>query len=198
MKRLEFAAVQRYTLFSPNHVGNDAAILSATARQLIREGHVVRMYTEQEFLLRELRGSCVFTMMRSGAAVRKLEQMEEKGLLAINPASGIRNCSRERMTFLLLGNQIAYPESMAYDTDVSVAGRISEEFAPCWVKRADFHAIHREDVSYVRHLAELQEILIEYALRGIRRVVISKHLPGDLIKFYGVAGSGFFSLVLSV
>ncbi len=192
MKGLEFAAVQRYALFSPNHVGNDAAILSDTARQLTKAGHVVRMYTEQEFLLRELRESCVFTMMRSGAAVRKLEQMEQKGRLAINAASGIRNCNRERMTFLLLGNQIPYPESIACDTDGSFAGQVPEHFTPCWVKRADFHAIHREDVSYVRHLAELQDILIEYALRGIGRVVISRHLPGDLIKFYGVAGSGFF------
>ncbi|MCC8188771.1 MAG: hypothetical protein LIP08_15080 [Bacteroides sp.] len=192
MKGLEFAAVQRSALFSPNHVGNDAAILLDTARELTQAGHVVRMYTEQEFLLKELCEPCVFTMMRSGAAVRKLEQMEQNGLLVINPASGIRNCSRERMTFLLLESQIAYPESIACDTNVSVAGRISEDFTPCWVKRADFHAIHREDVSYVRHLVELQEILIEYALRGIRRVVISRHLPGDLIKFYGVAGSGFF------
>ena len=30
------------------------------------------------------------------------------------------------------------------------------------------------------------------ALRGIERVVINEHLKGDLVKFYGVAGTDFF------
>jgi hypothetical protein len=32
----------------------------------------------------------------------------------------------------------------------------------------------------------------EYALRDIQRVVINEHLEGDLVKFYGVAGTDFF------
>ncbi len=194
MKAVEFAAIQRYAIFSPNHVGNDAAILSDTARELTSEGHTVHLYTEQEFLLNELSEKYVFTMMRSNATVRKLQQEEDRGVLALNSASGIRNCYRERMTNLLLEHRVAFPESQAFDTDtpLSVQEEYEKDFCPCWVKRADFHAIHREDVSYVRNRNELQGILIEYALRGIGRVVVSKHLPGDLIKFYGVQGSGFF------
>ncbi|MDE6627791.1 MAG: hypothetical protein K2K36_00315, partial [Muribaculaceae bacterium] len=60
------------------------------------------------------------------------------------------------------------------------------------IKRVDFHAMHNEYVRYVRHAEEAQEILSEYALRGIRRAVINKHLVGDLIKFYGVDGTDFF------
>jgi len=65
-------------------------------------------------------------------------------------------------------------------------------FTSCWIKRSDFHAIHREDVAYARHPEEVQGLLAEYALRGIDRVVINEHLDGDLIKFYGVAGASFF------
>ena len=52
--------------------------------------------------------------------------------------------------------------------------------------------MHKEDVSYVRHPEEAQEVLQEYFLRGIRRAVINRHLPGDLIKFYSVRGTPFF------
>lgn len=58
--------------------------------------------------------------------------------------------------------------------------------------------MHKEDVSYVRHPEEAQEVLQEYFLRGIKRAVINKHLVGDLIKFYGVQGHSVFLLVLSV
>ena len=52
--------------------------------------------------------------------------------------------------------------------------------------------MHKEDVSYVRHAEEAQEVLQEYFFRGIKRAVINKHLVGDLIKFYGMYGSPFF------
>ena len=65
-------------------------------------------------------------------------------------------------------------------------------FSSCWIKRGDFHAMHKEDVSYCRHIEEAQDMLQEYWLRGIRRAVINRHLEGDLIKFYGVSGQPFF------
>jgi len=34
--------------------------------------------------------------------------------------------------------------------------------------------------------------LKEYAIRGITTAVINEHLVGDLVKFYGVAGTDFF------
>ena len=52
--------------------------------------------------------------------------------------------------------------------------------------------MHKEDVSYVRHPEEAQEVLQEYFLRGIKRAVINRHLVGDLIKFYGVRDTPFF------
>lgn len=52
--------------------------------------------------------------------------------------------------------------------------------------------MHKEDVSFVRHPQEAQEVLQEYFLRGIKRAVINRHLEGDLLKFYGVADTGFF------
>ena len=194
MKSLTIAGIQRYSLFSPNHVGNDAAIFSAVGQYLTENGHRVKMYTEQEFLTDSLQGERhVFTMMRSKASVRKLQKLQSEGVIAVNSGFGIENCTRERMTRLLLGNQVAHPKSLLCDTDENLPLEWMEvNFQPCWVKRADFHAIHREDVTYVRTAEEIRDVIAEYALRGIERVVINEHLKGDLIKFYGVAGSDFF------
>ena len=97
------------------------------------------------------------------------------------------------MTRILMGHNIPYPDSLMVDTDEVVKGKlIKAGFTRCWIKRGDFHAMHKEDVSYVRHPEEAQEVLQEYFLRGIKRAVINKHLVGDLIKFYGVSGSRFF------
>ena len=193
MKSYTFAGIQRYSLFSPNHVGNDAAIFSAVAQYLEENGHRVNLYTEQEFLTNPLNEKFVFTMMRSKAAVRNLQKVERKGVVAVNSAFGIENCTREQMTALLLKHQVPHPESLIWDVheDLTVSP-IESESEPCWVKRADFHAIHKEDVTYIRTCSELREVMAEYALRGIERVVINKHLAGDLIKFYGVSGTGFF------
>ena len=34
-----------------------------------------------------------------------------------------------------------------------------------WIKRGDLYAMHKEDVTYVRHPEEAQEVLQEYFLR---------------------------------
>ena len=61
-----------------------------------------------------------------------------------------------------------------------------------WVKRGDFHTMHKEDVTYVRHPEEAQEVVQEYFLRGIKRAVVSRHIEGELLKFYGVYGTPWF------
>ena len=93
----------------------------------------------------------------------------------------------------MLGNGIPYPESLIVNTDENIKGMLKKSgFKSCWIKRGDFHAMHKEDVSYVRHPEEAQEVLQEYFLRGIKRAVINVHLEGDLVKFYGVKGTNFF------
>lgn len=190
---MQIAGVTRHTLFSPNHIGNDAAIFSAVAHLLNDAGFEVNYYTEQEFLVNDISEQVVFTMLRNEQAVSKLQQMEQNGVVVVNSGFGIQNCTRERMTTLLLEKNVPHPESLIVSTTEKVTTYPSgKEIDLCWVKRADFHAIHREDVTYVRNTKNLHEIMAEYALRDIKRVVINEHLKGDLVKFYGVAGTSFF------
>ena len=193
MAEIEIAGIMRAGAYSPNHIGNDAAIFNATAEQLRKRGYVVNIYSEEQFNAGEIKEDVVLNMCREQASIAKLQRMEDAGKLIINSGYGIENCTRERMTRILLGNGIPYPDSLIVNTDEVIKPLLKKSgFKSCWIKRGDFHAMHKEDVSYVRHPEEAQEVLQEYFLRGIKRAVINVHLTGDLVKFYGVKGSPFF------
>lgn len=193
MSEIKIAGVMRAGAYSPNHIGNDAAIFNATAEELRKRGYTVNVYSEEQFRKGLMGEDVIVNMCREAASIGLLQKMEDEGKLVINSGYGIENCTRERMTRLLLGHGIPYPESLIVNTNEAVIPELRRAgFEACWIKRGDFHAMHKEDVSYCRHPEETQEVLKEYFYRGIRRAVINKHLEGDLIKFYGIAGSTFF------
>ena len=179
--------------YSPNHIGNDAAIFNAAAVQLRKRGCEVSVYSEEQFRNSDIEEDIVLNMCREQDSIRKLISLEEKDKLVINSGYGIENCTRERMTRMLVGNGIPYPESIIVNTNEDVRPELERAaFGACWIKRGDFHAMHKEDVSYCRHIEEAQEVLHEHFYRGIGRAVINRHLVGDLVKFYGVSGQPFF------
>ena len=193
MSEITIAGIRRGNQFSPNHIGNDAAIFSLTAEQLRTKGYRVNEYTESDLLTKEISENVLIDMVRDWYSIRKLQQLEDSGRLVINSGYGIENCTREKMTRMFMAAGIPYPRSIILRTDEEPDDALEEAgFDHCWIKRSDFHAIHREDVTYVRHLEETKSILKEYALRGIETAVINEHLAGDLVKFYGVSGTDFF------
>ena len=193
MSNIRIAGIMRAGAYSPNHIGNDAAIFNAVAEQLRKRGCEVNIYSEDQFNAGAVTEDIILNMCREQASIARLQALEDKGCLVINSGYGIENCTRERMTRLLLGNGVPYPDSLIVNTNENVTEEIREAgFTSCWIKRGDFHAMHKEDVSYCRHPDEAQDILHEYFYRGIRRAVINRHLVGDLIKFYGIQGQPFF------
>ncbi len=190
---IEFAGIKRGLQFSPNHTGNDGAIFSLVGTELLKLGCSVKEYTEDELLAGKVNESFIFTMARSKESVRMLQQLEVEGRFVMNSAFGIEQCYRTNMTLGITNSNIPYPESRIVPTDAP-ADEVFNELGGknFWIKRGDFHAIHKEDVTFVRNNADGNEILAEYAVRGIEEAVISKHLYGDLVKFYGVRDSGFF------
>ncbi len=193
MADIKIAGIMRAGAYSPNHIGNDAAIFNAAADQLRKRGCEVNIYSEEQFNASEIKEEIIVNMCREQRSIQRLQQLENEGRLVINSGFGIENCTRERMTRILVGNNIPYPESLIVNTnEVAVGALKNAGFSQCWIKRGDFHAMHKEDVSYVRHPEEAQEVLQEYFLRGIKRAVINTHLVGDLVKFYGVQGTPFF------
>lgn len=193
MAEIKIAGIMRAGAYSPNHIGNDTAIFNATAEQLRKRGCLVNVYSEDQFNAQGVDEPVILNMCREWDSIKKLQELEDEGRIVINSGYGIENCTRERMTRILMGNGIPYPDSLIVNTNENVKSQLKKSgFKSCWIKRGDFHAMHKEDVSYVRHVDEAQEVLQEYFLRGIKRAVINVHLDGDLVKFYGVKDTPFF------
>lgn len=193
MAEIKIAGIMRAGAYSPNHIGNDAAIFNIVADQLRKRGCEVNVYSEEQFISGAVTEGIILNMCREQRSIALLQQHEDAGALVVNSGYGIENCTRERMTRILLGSNIPYPDSLMVNTDEAIRESLARAgFTQCWIKRGDFHAMHKEDVSYVRHPEEAQEVLQEYFLRGIKRAVINRHLEGDLIKFYGVQDTPFF------
>lgn len=193
MSDIRIAGVMRAGVFSPNHIGNDAAIFNLVAEQLRKRGCTLDVYSEEQFDKAEIKERFILNMCRRKRSIERLQQMEDNGAVVVNSGYGIQNCTRERMARILRGCGIPYPETFIVETDEKVKDRlVKADFNACWVKKGEGHTMHREDVAFARHPQEAQELVQEFFLRGIRKAVINRHVPGDLVKFYGVANTNFF------
>ena len=190
---IKIAGIKRENQYSPNHIDNDTAIFNLVVEHLKKSGYEVSEYSENDFLeSSSINAEIIFNMARDKKSIRKLQQLEDEGKLVVNSGYGIENCMREKMTRLLISNQIPHPHSIIVSTNKPLPVETGQMLSNCWIKRGDFHAVLRTDVCYTKNREEAENTLNEYALRGIDTAVINEHLTGDLIKFYGVADTGFF------
>ena len=95
MKQNKIAGIVRGNCYSPNHVGNDAAVFNETIRHIELAGYEVTTYTEEDVLNREVLEPVIFTMARSKEVVEKLKEYENRGAVVVNSGYGISNCTRE-------------------------------------------------------------------------------------------------------
>ena len=192
MSKLTIAGIRRENQFSPNHIGNDAAIFSLTVQHLRNLGCEVNEYIESDLIVRDFTEPAIFNMVRNWTSIHKLQQMEDQGYTVINSGYGIENCTREKMTRLLMSNNISHPASLILPTDEDPTEALEKAgFFNSWIKRGDFHAIHRKtSPTIIRKKPKL--ILKEICYPWHQNAVINEHLVGDLVKFYGVTGTDFF------
>lgn len=190
---MKIAAVLRDGTFSPNHIANDAAILHDTAAELRKKGFVVNVYSEYQFVGSKIDEDIILAMCRGRKAVEKLQRLEDQGRIVVNSGYGIENCIRMFMIPTLKDAKVAMPDSMLVETDVDVRRVLKDSgYDAAWVKIADDHLHHLEDVARCRHVEEVQEILHEFFFRGIRKALVSKVVEGKRVRFYGVASQGWF------
>lgn len=187
-EKIRLLGVSRGNEYSPNHVGNDAAIFQGTAHELEKKGFDVVICPEKQFVEENLEADIIFDMARDRATINRLKELEDKGALVVNSAYGIDNCVRKEMTELLIANGVPHPESFIIPTD----GAFTPDVFPCWIKRGNSHAIVKEDVVYVECKEEAEHVMTDFRRRGIPVAVVNEHLVGDLVKFYGVLGTDFF------
>lgn len=184
--KLRVVGIRRAQRFSPNSVERDAAICQAVADCLGRQGYNVSLHSEEAFTPSLAQGAAaVFSMARGTETVAALERLSTP---VVNPVAGLRNVRRGDMTRIFAEAGIPMPRSWMVRTD----GTLPDVDCPCWLKRTDECAQASGDVVYAHGRDELAAAMRRFADRGLREAVVCEHLPGDLVKFYGVKGTGFF------
>jgi hypothetical protein len=179
--------VYRELAHSPGRETDDAEILRATAEELRARGYDVSLKAPDELPVSPSAGEIppfLFVMCEQVSIVERLAEWERAGARIVNRPSGIRNTDRERTIALFTRHGVPLPDSSLVETASSRAAFPG----PCWIKRGDVHATHEEDVVFAGDEDALLEGLARLSARGIPRAVVQRHLAGDLVKFYGVAG----------
>lgn len=180
---MRYLGVSRAELYSPNRVSGDAAVFRAVAAQLERHGHEVIFINEQDITAIPDDIDGIFQMARSREALDILAQAK---VPVTNSAQAVLNCARAAQVRLLKCNGLI-PESLICPTSGVPA---VWNFYPCWIKRADSHAVDKDDVQFIQDASELETAIHGFAERGIKECVLQNHARGWLVKFYGVRGSG--------
>ena len=179
--------IYRETSHSPGREGDDEAILNATAARLERMGFDValcRPDAADAALHRP--GACIFSMCERHEIVEALRRARHGGAMIVNPPDAVLNTYRHRTLDLFTRAGISAPPGRLVATDPTTP----PPDMPVWIKRYDFHATQPGDVLRAATAAEWRAALGRFAGRGIPFVVIQNHVPGDLIKFYGVRRPG--------
>jgi len=187
---LDCWGIYRELAHSPGRETDDAEILRATARKLEEKGFRVHLKTAEEIVESGAEPPPVFlfVMCERLGILARLEHWQARGVCQINSAGAIRNTYRDRMLPLFEKNRVSFPASVLVPTELPIPreAAFDESSAGCWVKRGDVHATQAGDVVFAPDPATLARALSEMRGRGIERAVLQEHVPGDLIKFYGV------------
>lgn len=180
----KIVTIARDTADSPNMVANDAAILECITQELQALGAEVT-HPETELLPADTDIIC--HMSRTPGILQRLSKAEEEGVIVINSADAVKNCSRLKMTQALADADVPQPEFILIES----LDELDALPYPAWIKRADGWSCHKEDVCYAASSKEAKEIFTRMQNRGIDQCIHFKHIEGDIIKFYAV-GEDYF------
>lgn len=193
---MTFVGISRNEQFSPGRQSGDAAIFKGVVDAIESEGYdVVRL--SESILIKEgipegLSLGGIFHMTRSEEALSILDKTKDESIPIVNLPSAVRSCRRVVQTEKL-SKSIDFPESIILNLDYNRSIPESWNIFPCWVKRGDAHSIESNDVQYATSSEKCNSVLSDFFERGIHSAVLQAHVRGNIVKFYGVRGCGFFN-----
>lgn len=190
--KYELISIYRAERYSPNSVERDKAIMDAVCEKLgtrytIYKTREEDIETEGMPLMQRLPDAhlphssaplLVLSMARSQKALDILTQMEAEGARVINRPQPVLNATRSAI------------DRMMRENDFPCAPLHGDH--GWWIKRGDEAAQEKGDVRFAANEKERDIITEEFRKRGITDIVTTAHVDGDLVKFYGVAGTAFF------
>lgn len=172
--------IYRELAHSPGRIDDDRAILESVGETLAARGFDVELFApDAEF---DTHFANIFAMCERGPILERLRNAEKTGSIIVNSPDAIRNTYRHRMVELFVRHRVSAPASQIVASDASKP----QPPTSVWLKRYDFHATEAHDVMYAASEEGWREALQGFAKRGIPFVVAQEHVPGDLVKFYGV------------
>lgn len=184
---MKIVGISRSKCFSPNSEDRDKAIFDNVTLNLERSGYSVETYSE-DYLPKISDSDFIFSMGRSLSTLSLLSTLEQNGCTIINSPSALCLLSRTKIRETCRLLEIKTSESLNPNGNITISSLVF----PCWLKRNDACSQAANDVSFIRNLQELKEQIQLLESRGITDWSVSTHVAGDLIKFYGVAGTDFF------
>lgn len=173
--------VYRDPLFSPNSVEKDAAIISRVG-ELMAECGSETLNIDEKRLTQECDADVFLSMGRFPETLRVLKEKERDGALVVNAPSGVERCNRRVVDTLMRRNGV--PSAPLFSGETNSCGY--------WLKRADVSAQSAADVVFAGDKRKLFEAMERFKARGVEDVLVTEHVKGDVVKFYGVAGTCFF------
>ena len=171
----------------------DEAIFKALLMELALQGRAVRSIDEEALPDSLVDADLVVSMGRAADTLRCLAELETRGVPVLNSPTALLRNTRSHLDALACSVGVGV-RSVGNTTDVA---RIEQVVGyPLWLKRGDATAQSVGDVRFVTDRAQLSEGLHFLADNGCTDFVAMEHVEGDLVKFYGVAGTPFFHCTL--
>ncbi len=173
---MKVIAIQRDPIYSPNSVDKDKKILYEVANRI--DGTVIAENTLNNYSLCNC--DIILNMGRLPKTIDLLKNINNKHTLIINPPQAIENCNRATLNSIMKAHNLPFPPSTGNNG--------------YWLKRADEVAQNENDIVFCKDKLILQKEKQAMLQRGITKTIVQAHIKGDLIKFYGVANTDFFSV----
>jgi len=197
MKPLAMLGIYREQIFSPGKIEDDAAIMDATVEELSRRGWEVAALRAEALSSSRPRPENVLSMAQSDRVLNILKEWTGQGTRVINTVQSVRNCYRKPLTHLLSAAGICIPLSQLVNLEEANAGISLLSSDKLWLKRGDVHAVEPGDVASVTCKEELDQALAHFLGKNIRHLLLQKHVPGPVVKFYGVGQGTYFRAYLA-
>lgn len=185
--------------FSPGKVEADAAIIDAVLQELSSLGVETAAVDAKTFAAGiDADADLLLVMCQGEAALKRVAEMEARGVLTLNSALSIRNCYRDLLGIGLIRAGVPTPDGAILGTaaPVNLKTLTALDFdAGVYVKRGDLHALGPDDVQKVSGRASLLEACKAFSRRGVHTVYVQQAAEGRTVKFYGVSGAEYFTVL---
>lgn len=197
---MKILGISRAHKYSPNLADNDGAIFKAVISALESSGHSVEHISEEEMVQYDYSSfDKVFTMARDTFSIVLLEKDTDTKTQKkfINSIDGILTATNKAaVASQMLDAGIPQPEFLVGEKRKLLfcsAESKNDIVPPLWLKNCDGSAVVANDTVFCNSKEDFEKAFNDFEARGVNMWIAQMHQPGDLIKFYGVEGTSFFS-----